>query len=285
MDFAALLRRYPEIVRDRHALTCSRSDGLAEVTAAFARGGVVKLRHGLPAPIVEACGETFRRFAAAHPQRQSAAGSWYPPWTVRDGEQFPAAIALGAIIRSWVWDVVEAICGSPNVAILLKWCTARHSTDVPLGVGAHQDARVVAFEVPLAIWIPLSKITPGRISGLGYVVAPQDSLLPVLPNNDIGADYVTGNLSRLWIPAYDLGDLTIHSGFSPHFTTGYGTCTDRYSLEMRAIARRSAPVGYLDPAVCVSRRNGVPTVIEVIGSIDGEVRRFLDSLERAAVAA
>lgn len=284
MDFKDLLQKHPEIAEDRHSLTFSRAAPLALVADAFSRSGVVKLQGALDAATVEACGSAFHRFADAGADRLDGAGAWYSPWTIHDQGHFPAAVMLAAVIRSWAWDIVEAVCGSPNVAVLLKWCTARHSIDLPMGVGAHQDARVVALEVPLAMWIPLTPIVPGQGSGLGYVVGPTRELLPTLPNDDIGAEYVTRDPSRLWIPPYERGDLTIHSGFSPHFTTGYGTGAERYSLEMRAIARRAAPIGYLDPAVCVSRRNGLPTIVDVIAAAGDDARPFLDSRELAALA-
>ncbi|MFZ5780988.1 MAG: hypothetical protein ACOY4R_12390 [Pseudomonadota bacterium] len=284
MDFKELLQKHPEVAEDRHALTFSRADPLALVADAFSRSSVVKLQGGLDAAMVGACGSSFRRFVESRPEPTTGAGAWYSPWAIQDQGHFPAAVVLAAVIRSWIWDTVEAVCGSPNVAVLLKWCTARHSIDLPLGVGAHQDARVVALEVPLAMWIPLTPIVPGQGSGLGYVIGPTRELLPALPNDDIGAEYVTRDPARLWIPPYALGDLTIHSGFSPHFTTGYGTGAERYSLEMRAMARRAAPVGYLDPAVCVSRRNGVPTIVDVVSAAGDDAQPFLASRELAALA-
>jgi len=162
--------------------------------------------------------------------------------------------------------------------VLLKFCTARHSIDKLLGVGAHQDAKVVDPEVPLSIWIPLQDIEPGAHSGLGFVVPHPKEILATLPHNDVGADYVLRDLTRLWIPAYQIGDLTIHSRLSAHFTTGYGTLSDRYSLEIRAMPRRLAPSAHLDPAISVARRGGVPTIVEAASSAAVGAQAFLSTL-------
>src|SRR5437868_3975914 len=81
------------------------------------------------------------------------------------------------------------ICGSSHLAMVLKFCTARHGIDRPLGVGAHQDAKVVAPDLPLSIWIPLHQIVPHLNSGLGFVVPDPGRLLPTLPHNDVGPEY------------------------------------------------------------------------------------------------
>jgi hypothetical protein len=45
------------------------------------------------------------------------------------------------------------------------------------------------------------------------------------------------------------------------FTTGYGTGSDRYSLEIRAMALNEADPKLQDPAVYVARRHGRPTIV------------------------
>lgn len=42
-----------------------------------------------------------------------------------------------------------------------------------------------------------------------------------------------------------------------------GRALDRFSLQRRALPRRTCPVKHRDPAVYVTRRNGVPTVVEI----------------------
>ena len=103
---------------------------------------------------------------------------------VRSGNFYPAAAVISAVIKSWTWDVVEELCQSSNIVVLLKFCTARHSIDQSLGVGAHQDAKVVAFAVPLSLWIPLQDIVPGENSGLGFVVRQPQEVGKRLPADD-----------------------------------------------------------------------------------------------------
>src|SRR5262249_24287589 len=191
---------------------------------------------------------------------------------------------IAAVIRSWIWDVVENLCGSSQIVLLLKWCTVRQAIDIPLGVGAHQDAKVVAKDVPFSIWIPFNPIVPGRSSGLGFVMPPPDGLLPTEPHGDVGADYVLKDPSKLWLPSYAVGDLTVHSRFSPHFTTGYGTESERLSLEIRAMARRAAPEKYVDPSVYLARRQGIPTIVDVRRSDDVPADYFLSSIDLARAA-
>ena len=289
MNFKDLVESHPEVVQDRHSLSFSRHSRPDEIATAFLRFGVVMLKEALPPALLATCGEAFRRFIASQEEKQrdraASAGSWHSPWLVRDGDCFPAAIVLSAVIRSWTWNVVEELCGSSHVVVLLKWSTARHSVDTPLGVGGHQDAKVVASEVPFSLWIPLSQVVPRATSGLGFVVPGPAAVLPTRSHDDIGADYVLGDPARLWLPHYAAGDLTIHSRFSPHFTTGYGTLTDRFSIEIRAMSRRTAPPEYVDPAIYIARRNGIPTIVETRNSFDGGADEFLASadLRQAAV--
>ena len=285
MDYKDLVENHPEITWDRPDLTFSERHPLAEIADTFSRFGLVLLKEALPPAALGMCAAAFRRFVgSSEVQDQTADGSWHNPWIVRDGDFFPAAAVLSALLKSWTWDVVEEICGSSHIVILLKWCTARHSVDQALGVGAHQDAKVVEAGVPFSIWIPLHQITPRVNSGLGFVVPAPDRILPTLPHNDVGAEYVLNDPARVWIPHYAAGDLTVHSKFSPHFTTGYGTLSDRFSLEIRAMSRSTAPERFLDPAIYVSRRNGLPKIVEARGSAAIGAQRFLESADLTAAA-
>lgn len=285
MNFKELVERHPEVIEDRYALSFPRQSKPADMAAAFSRYGVILLEQALPPAVLEAAAEGFHRFAESAQSRhefvragKGRGGSWHSPWAVRDGEHFPAAAVLSAVIMSWTWDVVEEICQSSHLVVLLKWCMVRHNMDSLLGIGGHQDAKVVAANVPFALWIPFNPIRPGLTSGLGFVVPSPDGVLPTLPHDDIGADYVLADPARLWVPSYAVGDLTIHSRFSPHFTTGYGTGSDRFSLEVRVMPRDAAPPEYLDPAAYVSRRAGIPTIVETTHLSDKGAGKFLTSL-------
>ncbi len=290
MNFKELLGKHPDVTQDRYALSFSRAARPADIAAAYTEFGVVRLREALQPELLAAKGEVLRRSLAtrgtmtADSGQAAYSGSWSPPWLLREGDRYPAAAVIAAVIRSWVWDVVENLCGSSHVVLLLKWCTVRHAIDKPLGVGGHQDAKVVAEDVPFSLWIPFNRIIPGQISGLGFFVPAPDGLLPTQQHQDFGADYLLGDASKLWIPGYDLGDLTIHSRFSPHFTTGYGTETERISLEIRAMSRRTAPSKYLDPSATVSRRQGIPTIVDVQPTDDVDVSAFLSSSDLARAA-
>jgi len=287
MNFKGLIESHPEVVQDRHSLSFSRHRRVDEIAAAYSRSGVVMLKAALPPALIAGSSEAFQHFIAscekAQPDRSALEGSWYSPWLVRDGDCFPAAMVLSAVIRSWAWNVVEEICCSSHIVVLLKWCTARHGVDRMLGLGGHQDAKVVAGEVPFSLWIPLGTIEPGTSSGLGFVVPAPKDVLPTPRQDDIGADYIVHDPAKLWLPPYAAGDLTIHSRFSPHFTTGYGTLSDRFSIEVRAVPSRTAPPEYVDPAIYISRRNGLPTVVE-INSSDNEASAFLASVDLARIA-
>lgn len=287
MNFKELLRDHPDITKDRYGLSFSRVAQPADIAAAYSEFGVVRLREALRPEMLATEGEVLRRSLrvrrspTADSGHQAYSGSWDPPWSLHEGDHYPAATVIAAVIRSWVWDVVEYLCASSHIVLLLKWCTVRHAIDKPLGVGGHQDAKVVAQDVPFSLWIPFNRIVPGQNSGLGFVVPPPDGLLPTQRHQDFGADYLLKDPSRLWIPSYDLGDLTIHSRFSPHFTTGYGTEAERVSLEIRAMSRRAAPREYLDPSANVSRRQGIPTIVDVLRSTDPDASAFLDSADLA----
>jgi hypothetical protein len=279
MNFRSLLESHPEVTQDRHSLAFSRGVAPDDIARAFARHGVVMLKEALPHPLLETARCAFAQFLhTGEVGPRNDVGSWHSPWQVRDGKDFPAATVLAGLIGSWVWEVVEEICQSSTLVVLLKFCTARHTIDKLLGVGGHQDAKVVDADVPLSIWIPLQDIVPGANSGLGFVVPHAHNLLPTLPHDDVGADYVLRDPSNLWIPPYKAGDLTIHSRLSAHFTTGYGTLTERYSLEVRAMPRRTAPPAHLDPALYVARRNGRPTIVEAVSSPALGAAAFIDAL-------
>jgi hypothetical protein len=288
MNFKELLGIHPDVTQDRYALSFSRLARPADIAAAYSEFGVVQLREALQPEMLAAQGAVLQRTLAA---RRSAivpgvaySGSWHPPWSLHDGARYPAAAIISAVIRSWVWDIVENLCGSSHIVLLLKWCTVRHSIDKPLGVGGHQDAKVVAEDVPFSLWVPFNRIIPGQNSGLGFIVPAPDGVLPTLQHDDFGADYLLKDPSKLWIPFYELGDLTIHSRYSPHFTTGYGTGTERISLEIRAMSRRTAPPRYLDPSASVSRRQGMPTIVEIRRSDNVDANAFLDSADLARAA-
>jgi hypothetical protein len=299
MNFKELVESHPEIMRDRHALAFSEQRRPADIAVAFARSGVVMLKGALAPETLATCAEAFRHFVHSSEAKDGVAragrrlqtgdgepraGSWHSPWAVRYRDGFPAAVIISALLKSWTWDVVEEMCGSSHIAIVLKFCTARYGLDTPLGVGAHQDAKVVAPDLPLSIWIPLHQIVPHLNSGLGFVVPAPGCLLPTLPHNDVGPEYVLEDPARLWIPTYAAGDLTIHCKFSPHFTTGYGTLSDRFSLEIRATPRNALPPMHEDPVICVSRRSGIPTIVEARSSAGSAAQGFLDCAELGRAA-
>src|SRR5258708_18818130 len=102
MYFKELVESHPEVVQDRHSLSFSAHSRPDEIVAAFSRSGVVMLKGALPPALLATCGEAFRRFIAAHERdRATLDGSWHSPWSVRDGDSFPAAVVLSAVMRSW----------------------------------------------------------------------------------------------------------------------------------------------------------------------------------------
>jgi hypothetical protein len=304
LNHCDVIARYPEVQSDRHGLSFPSQAAPSEIARALSCFGVVMLRGALSADTLLTCAESFRRFTHSlgrksrwpgrlrlggdeRPDAQWSGGekdigSWHKLWVVRDGNQRPAAAVISALLKSWAWPVVEEISGTTDIAILLRACMARHGIDKHLGVGAHQDAKVVAPDIPFSIWIPFHDVTPGQNSGLGFVVQPPDFILPTLPHNDVGSDYVLSRLEKVWLPTYRAGDMTIHTKYSPHFTTGYGTLSDRYSLEIRAMPRDTAPSDHLDPALYIGRRNGVPTITGT-GCLPGTAARdFLASSTQLA---
>ena len=117
------------------------------------------------------------------------------------------------------------------------------------------------------------------------MVPNPNELLPATANNDIGEDYFRNNLDRVWVPHYQPGDLSIHSKFCPHFTTGYGTQSDRYSLEIRLWANDDSLQPYYDPSMRIARRNGVPVVVETKCSLGIGAHGFLANAARLAMQA
>jgi hypothetical protein len=280
VNIRQLVEDHPEIQRDRFDLSFGPGAS-ADVARALSHHGVVMLRGALSERTLERCRRTFERFAQSLGKRrlpdwawgerdegpdpewaegEAETGSWHKPWTVRHWNRRPAATVISAMVESWAWPVMEEICGTTDIAVLLGLCLARHAIDVDLGVGAHQDAKGLPPIVPFSAWVPMHDVVPGFKSGLGFVVRPPDTVLPTLPHGDIGPDYVLENIDRVWVPTYRAGDLTIHTNRIPHFTTGYGTRSDRYSLEVRAMAREAAPWRFHNPCVYVGRPDGVPLI-------------------------
>lgn len=270
--FNEILDHHPAVQDDSRGPSFTRH-AHTSVAETLHASGVVMLRHALPAAILPACRLGFAEYVR-HLERDPE-GSWHRPWSIVCHSHRPALAILSSLIRSWTWNVVEEICGSTDITILLSLCTARHVVDSPLPVGAHQDGTAVAPEIPFALWIPLEAVVPRRNAGLGFISPAPEHLLPASPHNDIGSDYVLANLDRTWIPTYAPGDLSVHSSLSPHFTTGYGTRSDRYSLEVRAMASDTAPLSYQDPAIYVARRHDMPSVVGTRCSADSDARHFL----------
>ena len=235
------------------------------------------LRKVIAPALLATCRDSFDRFTHAL-KDEDEDGSWHSPWSIRTGGHLPAASLISAVLQSWAWPVVEKICGSTDITVLLGFSTARHVVDKALGVGAHQDATAVTPELPFALWIPLQEVTPRQTAGLGFITPAPTKILPTLHHNDVGSDYVLENFSRAWVPHYAAGDLTVHTSLSPHFTTGYGTETDRYSLEIRALARDRAPLQFQDPALHVGRRDGKVTVVGTSCSPGVDAGAFLADL-------
>jgi hypothetical protein len=67
----------------------------------------------------------------------------------------------------------------------------------------------------------------------------------------------------------------------PHFTTGFGIRSDRYSFEIRAMARAAASPDHLDPAIYIGRREGIPVVTGTNCSPGTGAREFLASFKQA----
>jgi hypothetical protein len=280
MNIRELIEQHPAVTRDRHELTFTAWDAPEAGAEAFSQHGVVMLRGAMPATALLPGHLAFHRFART--QGEDPYGSWHRPWAVRYWHYRPTATVISRLVRSWAWGMVERLCGSSDIAILLSLCMARHAIDRDLGVGAHQDAQGLPPVVPFSMWLPLHGVVPGRKSGLGFVTDPPGRLLPVPPGSDLdlGDRVVLDNLDSVWVPTYQSGDLTIHDRYTPHFTTGYGTGSHRYSIEIRAMARDAAPEALQDPTVYVGRRDGVPEVVDSHCSAGLHAHEFLDAVAR-----
>lgn len=289
-----LIERHPAILEDRHGLAFTGYTPFPTIIDALNKSGVVMLRGALPPKELKLCRRNFERFAkrlgrgatgdptsdegpsAEWATGEREEGSWHRPWIVRDRDDAPAAAVIAMLLRSWAWKVVETVCGSTDIVLLLASCAARHAIDKQLPVGAHQDCKVVSPDIPFSIWVPLHDVVPLRTSGLGFIVPPPNEMLPTLPHGDIGADYVAERVAGAWTPTYRAGDLTLHTKLSPHFTTGYGTRSDRYSFEIRAMAWADAPELLQDPAIYVRRRaDGAPVVVQTRCSGDTRAQAFV----------
>ena len=295
--FRSLVEQHPEILTDRHKLAFSRQDSVEETATKFTQEGAIMLRGVIPTETLDECREAFGRFVGTlgRPRRnldesafalddgpspnwdkgEEDSGSWHPPWVVRDMDQSPTALVLSELIRSWAWPVIERICHSTEIVVMFGLCLARHRIDEDLLLGVHQDVTAVNPEVPLSIWIPLGEVAPKKHSGLGFIVPSPGHTLPADSSNDVGVDYLMANLDKVWVPHYHAGDLTIHSRYSPHFTTGYGTHSERYSLEIRLWAKEDHLAKYCDPSLRVARRNGVPVIVETKCSLGIGAHAFL----------
>jgi hypothetical protein len=311
LNFRQLVAQHPEILIDRHKLSFSPKNSPEEAASQLSQSGVVMLRDVLPGATLKECRETFRRFVGTLGKKggdadlregdntfalddgpnsewdngEVASGSWHPPWVVQYLGRSPTSVVLTELIKSWAWPVIEKICDSQDIVVMFGMCIARHRIDEELTIGVHQDAKAVCPEIPLALWIPLSETAPNRHSGLGFVVPNPGKVLLAGSDNDLGSDYVLDNLDRVWVPHYHPGDLTIHSRFSPHFTTGYGTQSDRYSLEIRLWANQDSLMRYYDPSVRIARRNGVPVVVETKCSLGMGAHGFLANTAHLAMQA
>ena len=309
--FHEVVAQHPKMLRPRPDLSFSRGSDVGATARQWGKSGVVLLREVLSPEMLAGCRQTFDRFietaikknGSMQPQANGSAvafdagpgpqwangetihGSWHLPWTIRHDGQFPMATVLSALITSWAWPVIEEICQSKDILVMFGLCLGRHNIDQPLLVGAHQDATAVNPDVPLSIWIPLQDVEPSRHTGLGFIVPPPQQVLPTEPNNDIGSSYFMSQVDNMWIPHYRAGDLTIHSKLSPHFTTGYGTMTDRYSLEIRLWARDNAFLKYGDPSIQVSRLDGVPVITETRCSPGVRAHGFIASTALMAMQA
>jgi hypothetical protein len=309
-----LIKQHPQILHPRRYLAFSSKNAPIEASKEFDRSGVVMLRGAISPATLARCRQAFQEFINTMVRRKREArapqhdgvlaldenpkpewddgeldeGSWHLPWVVRHDGYSPTAAILAALIGSWAWPFIEAICHSQDIVVMFGLCLARHNIDKELGVGVHQDATAVNPEVPLSIWIPLHDVVPKRQSGLGFVVPSPGHIIPALPHHDIGVDYFFDQLrmNNVWVPRYHAGDLTIHSRYSPHFTTGYGTQTDRYSLEIRLWGRdESFAKKYYDPSMRIRRRNGIPMITETTCSVGIGAHGFLASAAMLAMQA
>lgn len=288
-----LVKDRPEILADRPVATFKKKSEPSEIADALDSLGVVVLRRALPWWTLSKCHRIFRcfvgdlsgkpRMPAWHSgfenilakddwpdikgdDRETAIGSTHMPWVVRDYNLSPAAMVIAALLRSWTWPVVEELCKSTDIAILLRFCFARHTIDKVGAFPAIQDASLVGRDIPFAIWIPFHRIALGRNPGLAFVTEWRSrQMLSEAASHVDGHEYVSWAFmtdpKRLWMPTYRAGDISIHGLYTPYFTTCSGVPSDSYSLEIRAMAREAAPLDFQDPAIYVGRRDGRATVV------------------------
>ncbi|HXW26221.1 MAG TPA: hypothetical protein VEK73_15865 [Xanthobacteraceae bacterium] len=239
MDFAELLARHPEVGADRHGLVFARGAERA-AAAAYRRHGVVQLRNALAPDFLAGLREKCLRAGAAFDPASAAAegfrtGKGNNLWDFRlDG--YVLAPFFAAMTASWAWAVVQEICGSADIVFFTAECAVRHVMDETRGLGAHQDAVNVSHDMPFAIWVPLHDAVPGRDSALGFIANGERALIDP---QDFPA-HMLAHRDDLWMPTYRAGDLTIHDKMTPHYTTGFGTGSERISVELRCAERRAA---------------------------------------------
>jgi hypothetical protein len=298
-----LFKDRPDILADRPSASFKKKTEASEIVDALGAEGVVLLRGALSWWTVWSCHRIFRRFVgdlSGKPRLpawhsgyenilakddwpdikgddvETDIGSAHMPWVVRDYNRSPAAIVIRALLKSWVWPVVEGLCKSSDIAILLRFCVARHTIDKVGAFPATQDASSVGPDIPFTVWIPFHAIALGRNPGLGFMTGPPAR--GVLPA-------VAPDSKDFWIPTYAAGDISIHGRYTPHFTTCSGVPSDSYSLEIRAMAREAAPLDDLDPAIYVGRRDGRPTVVGSNCSDAVRAKGFVTLLAKGMAAA
>ena len=260
-------------MRDRHALSFSEQYRSADIAVAFARSGVVMLKGALAPETLATCAEAFRRFVHSSKDKvgvartggrlqtddgETRASSWHNPWSVRYQGRFPPPSSYRRFL--------DPGHGTSSKRSAARRISPSCSSSAPRGTASTrrlasgrietQKSWILIF--PYRSGFRLVSRAPSEV-GLGFVVPAPGRLLPTLPHNDVGAEYVLEDPARL--SGFRLtppGTYTIHSRFAPHFTTGYGTLSDRFSLEIRAMPRSTLPPMHEDPVICVSRRSGIP---------------------------
>ncbi len=292
MYFNEFIAAFPQTLLDRRGLSCALGDGQSpeQLLRRFAQNGVLLFRNVLPAPLIRSLLERCLAFGArlqnsppppANGRDIAAAyrdGIGNYLWEMQVDNEYFLAPLIPALLRSWIWPAIEAIVGSQNIVILLSLCITRHMIDESLGLGAHQDAVALPGAVPFSIWIPLQDVRPGSCAGLGFVTPPPAGLLPRQHHIDVGEDYLLGRADDVWLPTYGVGDLSIHHNLTPHFTTGFGTKTERFSVEIRCMSMETAPNRLQDPAMYVLRRDsGEPTIFKTGASVGNIANGYLAS--------
>jgi hypothetical protein len=151
--FDELLSQFPEVQDDRYGASFESKARASDAARTLTKLGVVMLRQALPVDVLSSCRRRFEHFTRSL-SKETACGSWHLPWRVSDEDFCPMAVILTRLLRSWAWEVVEHLCGSTDIAVPLSFCVARHAIDARLGVGAHQDAKVLSAGLPFSLWIP-----------------------------------------------------------------------------------------------------------------------------------